>query len=200
MNTRTLSGILGIELINDPNLTEMVGACGEWMLAVKSNPPRPHWLSLVGNSGTGKTHCVRAVWNWITRLPVQLDVRNQQVYQPANPPWVEFCPRVIHWPGFLQGHLRNGEFEEYQDMKRWPFLVLDDIGAEKDTTGFSAEQLCTLLDARSRKWTLLTSNLLLGRLAKIDTRIADRMIRDGNVVVELTTISYSIRTGRKYNS
>ena len=42
--------------------------------------------------------------------------------------------------------LRAGEsYGTYNDMKRWPYLVLDDIGAERDPSGFSAEKLTTLL-------------------------------------------------------
>lgn len=70
---------------------------------------------------------------------------------------------------------------------------LDDNGAERDTTGFASEQLNTLLGCRADKWTILTSNLSLSQLGDIDPRIADRMIRSPNIIVQLSTISHSLR-------
>lgn len=77
---------------------------------------------------------------------------------------------------------------------KWPLLVVDDIGAERDTTGFAAEKLNTLLGARVGKWTVITSNLYLEQLGGIDPRISDRIIREpGNQYIELTTTSYAVR-------
>ena len=75
----------------------------------------------------------------------------------------------------------------------WPVLFLDDIGAERDTTGFASEQLNTLIGARSDRWTILTSNLSLENLGSIDPRIADRIIRRPNIFVEVNTKSHSLR-------
>jgi DNA replication protein DnaC len=88
----------------------------------------------------------------------------------------------------------GSRFLEAQEMaEKWPVLFLDDIGAERDTTGFAAEQLNTLLGRRVGKWTILTSNLALDGIAGIDPRIADRIIRQPNLYLEVETLSYSLR-------
>jgi DNA replication protein DnaC len=72
------------------------------------------------------------------------------------------------------------------DMGSWPLLVIDDIGAERDQTGFASEKLNMLLGMRVGKWTVITSNLLLKALSKVDDRIASRMFRErGNLVIEI---------------
>lgn len=107
---------------------------------------------------------------------------------------MEFCHSPIFWPQFVS-ELRSGDaYAKLRDMARWPVLFVDDIGAERDTTGFAAEQLNTLLGSRVGKWTIITSNLNLEQLAGIDPRISDRIIREpGNEYIELTTKSYAVR-------
>ena len=103
-------------------------------------------------------------------------------------------PEKIYWPSFVSD-LRNGEaYAKVKDMARWPMLFLDDICAERDTTGFSSEQLCTLLGQRQSKWTIITSNKNVDQIAEMDVRLADRIVREpGNEMVEVNTLSYVLR-------
>lgn len=138
------------------------------------------WLSLIGKTGTGKTHCARRLWDWAeTRFE-----------------WTrfEYIQMPIYWPAMIRD-LRAGErYHELRELAEWPVLMVDDIGAERDTTGFAAEQLNTLLGCRVGKWTIITSNLMLHQLAGIDPRISDRIIREpGNELVEIDTVSYALR-------
>lgn len=158
----------------------MVEAVGGWIQSIKRDE-MPHWLVILGHSGTGKTHCAKQLWWWI------LEAR------PYNPMSANYLPRLIHWPTLVQQQLREQCFGEYHDMMRWPYLILDDIGAERDGTGFATEQLTTLLTQREGHWTVVTSNLMVDQWSKIDHRIADRLIRGGNRVVEVTAKSYSQR-------
>ena len=90
--------------------------------------------------------------------------------------------------------LRGGAaYERFRDMWRWPALLIDDVGADRDTTGFATEQLNTLLGCRGDKWTIITSNLSLEQLGRVEPRIADRIIRAPNVFVEVKTVSHSLR-------
>lgn len=108
-----------------------------------------------------------------------------------NTGWVH---EAIYWPEFvddLRAQIAQGQF---RDARTWPVLFLDDIGAERDSTGYAAEQLNMILGCRVGRWTIITSNLMLDQLAKIDPRISDRMHREpGNIIVELTTTSYALR-------
>ena len=92
--------------------------------------------------------------------------------------------------------LRGGEsYGQYNDMKRWPYLVIDDIGAERDPSGFSAEKLTTVLGCRGGRWTVITGNLSLAQVEAMDVRIASRMHRDGSRVVEVTAMDFAFRSG-----
>lgn len=158
----------------------MVRACAHFCMRVQQSR-HPSWLALTGPSGVGKTHCSKRVWK----------------YASGKFEWgsFQFLHSPIYWPGFIQ-ELRSGNvsYDKLSELSAWPVLFLDDIGAERDTTGFAAEQLNALFGQRGDKWTIVTSNLNLEQLAQIDPRIADRMIRGGgNEFVELTTTSYALR-------
>ena len=100
----------------------------------------------------------------------------------------------MFWPAFVSDLRAGASYNRLTDMRTWPLLVLDDIGAERDVHGFAAEQLNMLLGCRTGRWTIITSNLDLGGLAAIDRRIADRIVREpGNLYLVLETKSYALR-------
>lgn len=180
--TKDWADWLGVQTHQDPQLEQLVEACGLFGQAFKYRE-QPRWLSILGASGTGKTHCARKLWN---RLARGFDWSKRK-----------FVHCEVYWPKFVS-ELRGGEaYERFNDMADWPVLFLDDIGAERDTTGFSSEQLNLLLGARMDKWTLVTSNLFLEQVGGIEPRIADRMIRQPNICVEVNTKSYALRTMKK---
>lgn len=156
----------------------MVAACAEFGLAFKEGK-QPRWLSLLGVTGTGKTYCARKLWK---SLAAKSDWRK-----------VEFLHSEIYWPRFVSELREGNHYDRLLDMVRWPVLFLDDIAAERDSTGFATEQLNMLLGSRGDKWTILTSNLMLEQVGAIDPRIADRIIRAPNILVEVNTVSYSIQ-------
>jgi DNA replication protein DnaC len=169
---------LNFNTFQDPQLILMVTACHEWVNAVKNGKP-PRWLTILGNSGTGKTHCAYKLWN----------------YAHDKFDWTKtsYHEHVVYWPDFVQ-KLRMGEsFAKREEMKRWPVLCLDDVGAERDPSGFAAEELNSLLGCRVGKWTLLTSNATIKRLSEIDERISSRLIRPPNICVAVQTKDFGTR-------
>jgi hypothetical protein len=152
------------------------------------NDRKPCWLTLMGKKGTGKTHCARRVWTFLYthfelgRHPSLFDCR--------------YTPRSVYWPAEVD-ELRGGDESskrEFREMQKWPALSLDDIGAERDTSGFAAEKLNLVLGCRVGAWTVITSNLNLEQIGKIEPRIADRIVREpGNQFIEIDTMSYSMR-------
>lgn len=71
------------------------------------------------------------------------------------------------------------------------FLVIDDLGAERDSSGFVKDKMFELLNARMGKWTLITTNLSLKNIAEnYDARIASRLIRDGNIFMRINAGDY----------
>lgn len=179
LNTADWAGWLKLETLNDPELEKLVGVCARWARRLKLTM-QPSWISLLGKTGTGKTHCGNRLW----------------YFAEKRFRWhaMEFCHAPVFWPQFVS-ELRSGDaYGKLRDMARWPVLFVDDIGAERDTSGFAAEQLNTLLGSRVGKWTIITSNLYLDQLAAIDPRISDRIIREpGNEYIEIATKSYAVR-------
>jgi DNA replication protein DnaC len=159
----------------------MVLAAAEWNNACHDGQA-PRWISFLGNSGIGKTYLATALWH---KCKNKFDW-NGTAYQRG---WV-------YWPDFIS-ELKKGEsYNRRDDMKRWPLLFLDDVGAPRDPSGFAAEELHTLLGCRMGRWTIVTANLTLEEVAKIDMRISSRMIRDQNIMVQSQALDYALRKNK----
>ena len=157
-------------------------ATAEFARDMSYQKTEPRWLSLIGNSGTGKTHLAKGAWKawegkgkWFERGGVNM------VKHGLFKSFSKMC-----------NEMRAGAFGIFQSCADADFLVLDDLGAEY-ATEFSQRQLASMLDQRLGKWTLITSNLSMAEISDIDVRIADRMIRGGNKVVEIDCVSYAMR-------
>lgn len=145
------------------------------------NNDRPCWLVMVGPSYTGKTHCLDRIWNEAKKHDKTFSQR------------CEFSPRRLWWPDFVN-RLRAGHaYEEIADIRNWPLLVVDEIGASRDTTGFVADQLYYMLAQRECKWTVITSNLTLDAFTNIDERITSRAFRNDGIFIEVNTVPYNTR-------
>jgi len=169
---------LKLQTNGNPDLRSLVAKCATFALAVKEGG-QPRWLTLLGPSGTGKTHCAKRLWK---SLHGRFDWHR-----------MDFIPALIYWPAFMSELRAGGAYDREREMQRWPLICLDDIGAERDTTGFASEHLNALLGARVSRWTIITSNLSLEQIGAIDPRIADRMIREPNILIELDCESYAMR-------
>lgn len=169
---------LKFDTFNDPQLERVLLGAGDWLAALEDGRA-PRWITFLGSSGNGKTHCARKLW--------KIGRRTFDWQYCAYP------EHEVYWPTFIQG-LRSGKFFELRtDMQQWPLLFLDDIGAERDTTGFASDELNALVGARMGKWTILTGNVDFKAVKAIDERIASRIVRDNNIVVQVNTKDYSLR-------
>lgn len=156
--------------------------------AASLNYTEPYWLTLIGESGIGKTHLAKAVWRQFmaeNRFELQWSKAEQKTYgntgQWCN--WRKAC-----------AEFRDGAYGYIEDLCDEWFVVIDDLGAERDTTGFIASATDRILAGRKGKWTMITTNLTLKEIAdRIDTRIASRMLRDGGVVVESRAGDYTLQ-------
>ena len=173
-NIKVWAKWLRLETFGEPGLELLVRRCAEFAGPLAKGQ-QPRWLSILGKSGTGKTHCAKRLWS---------------LHEKFSWSHTRYVGEVIYWPKVI-AQLREAVREgagtgRLLDMGNWPLLVLDDVGAERDSTGFAAEQLNLLLGMRVGKWTVITSNLLLEGLSAIDDRIASRIVREqGNLVIEM---------------
>ena len=151
-----------------------------------SAPPR--WLTLSGGCGAGKSHLARQTKRfWIEHAGWVRAEGKSGSYRRLRE-----C-RFISWRKFVQRQ-KAGEFRELVDLMDLPLLIVDDIGAEYDPTGFAKGRLDELLDARLGKWTFITTNLSLQEIGEqLDARIASRMKRGGSRFIKTTAPDYNLR-------
>lgn len=125
-------------------------------------------LTLVGGTGVGKTHLAFGILNALLGRGVE--------------------SMVATVPDLLED-LRPGESRKTQQaqvLKEIDFLILDDLGSQKNTE-WVTEQLFIIINARYSylKPTLVTSNHFIEDLAKAPgwLRIVDRLLAMNKVVV-----------------
>lgn len=166
-------------------LERAVAAAGQFYAEMQSDSA-PRWLSLVGRSGTGKTHLAKRIYDrWKKNLKDYRETEDSVTIRRDG--------RWIYWPQAVD-RIRDGEYGLVPALEQADMVVLDDVGGEYDPNGFTTSKLNTLANARLGKWTIVTSNLSLQQIANnLDQRIADRMIRAGNKVLEMDTTSFSVR-------
>lgn len=182
----SLSRVGTFQTLNDPVLKRMWTAAETFSQHV--NNRKPYWLTFCGPSGTGKTRLARMLYKHFmgaSRFNPNFDVEKQRVIGNTG----QFC----NWRQ-LAGDLKSGNYGLVEDLCYDSFVVLDDIGSAHDPSGFIASALDRIVDGRSRKWTVITCNFSIGEIAnRMDERIASRLIRDGNVVVECDTTDFNLR-------
>jgi hypothetical protein len=183
---------LNYETFNEPSLIRTKAAVERWVSDFDTNKRR-RWLTLSGNSGTGKTFLALQVWRWFMRQGRRpRSVVDGRVIGGGGSfyKWRDLAQRCFD--------LDYSWLSDAAEADTW-LLVVDDIASVRDPSGNLAEQLWRLLDSRLNTWALFTSNKDLAQFAKLDpdggtgVRIASRLVRDGNEVVEVEAMDYALR-------
>ncbi len=173
---------------NDPMLRMMLEETLKFYSEIRADKPA-RWLSFIGVSGTGKTHLCKRLYNIVSKTrQFQTTVEGNEFSYPDD---------FILWPQ-LAGELQTGENPaDYYHAPRTKFLAIDDIGAIRDSTGHITSKLVQLLCQRDNRWTVITSNMTIEAIEKkIDGRVASRLIRGNNVLVEVNCIDYALRKNK----
>lgn len=181
------SSYLKFELFGDQQLVDMVTETAHFIHAMKAKE-KPRWLSFTGTSGAGKTYLARAIWRWYSKAPGmnQTKTVNHEVV---------YGGQFAFWPDVAQALKAQEATTWMRDLADETLVVIDDIGAARDSTGFVTNELSNLLSRRCSKWTVITANFPLKEIAqKMDVRIASRMIRDNSVVVDVDVKDFNLRS------
>jgi DNA replication protein DnaC len=180
---------------NDPVLVSAYKAAqallADWAQLPPVKRPRGRWLSFWGSSGTGKTFLSRLLYGaWVAYY-----------IEPSTGGVAYRDKQFTHWPTLIR-RLRSGGVNisrELDCLIELPLLVIDEVGATNDPSGFVADVLCQVVSGRLGHPTLWTGNITLSSLRDIDERIASRMVREDtawgrNVTVEMDTDDFASRT------
>lgn len=173
-------------------LREAIAFCSD---ILTGQPPR--WLFLCGKSGTGKSHLAGRIAAFLSKYGEwAYGKHGEPVRLPADDggpiksyAYAQQTAIMQKWAQIIDS-ARDGNYAPYRAASEDWFKVIDDVGAEGfgqdgKPTAFVVNQLGKLCDARMGKWTIFTSNFNKAAFAQtFDVRIASRMMREGNVIVD----------------
>ena len=148
--------------------------------------PAGRWLTFLGTSGAGKTFLANIIW-W--------QAHGSSYVEPGTAADLYRHTHFEHWPKFVRD-CKSGRFNislAVDSLVKPAFVVIDEIAASNDPSGFVADLLCQVASGRVNKPTVFTGNVTLDTIERMDVRIASRMVRDSNEVIEVSTIDYALR-------
>lgn len=150
--------------------TREAHAAVQWFLndIMQKQSTRRRWVTLLGASGTGKTHLLNNA--------AALLKANGKTVSKYN--WVKLFNRMCDNGGLLPW------------LESAQVLIIDDIGAgymESDKArALQAAYLYELAEARLNKWTLLSSNLTFENISsQLDPRVASRLMHGCSEIVSM---------------
>lgn len=177
--------------LGDPKLERMKAEARDFCLGMMRGD-EPRWLSLLGNTGVGKTFLCRLIFKFFrqykdgridkARTTPEREVRHYgELYQ-----WYE----CVGW--MVNEHRRDW----MRNAREYWLVGIDDIGAESARLReMSAGALYDILTTREKKWTIVTANLGVRAIGEtLDTRIASRLLRHGARVLDIDTQDFNLRT------
>ena len=176
---------------HEKSLAEAADHAARFVAAVDSGEV-PYWLTLLGDCGCGKTMLARQIFCACMK------------YNPgAGSLWIRGSgpdaesnrrPRCVWMSATEFADAIRKDFGLPEYLERDFIVVIDDVGAARDTTNFIADGLYRLANVRLGRWTIFTTNLKLREISEnIDPRFASRLIRDDNVCHKITAGDYAMR-------
>lgn len=134
-------------------------------------------LYLHGNFGSGKTYLISATFNELAKEGIKTAVI--------------FWPEYLH---YLKTLFNTNEFaSKFNEVKKAPLLLIDDLGAENNTPWARDEILCSLLQYRmdEKLPTFFTSNLDLTALEKhlATTSFGIEEVKAGRIIARIKQLT-----------
>lgn len=182
----------------EPSLAVAADACAKFV-ADMEHRAEPYWLTLSGRNGCGKTMLAKQLFAEAKRInpgnpknnpiwPPDWQTNEEKVYSGSRP----YC--LWFDEADFAAKMRAGQYDLPETVRTDFLVVLDELGFVRDPTNFVADAIATLAQKRLKSWMIWATNLNLSEIAeRIDARIASRLIRDGNVVVQIKSGDYALR-------
>lgn len=162
-----------------PEVARLALAAEQFAKRLANNDrPGPRLLVLGGRNGTGKTHVARALHRYFNAVAV--DVIAKGYWRCDEVPHSAFC----EWAELAECE-PGRSVPAWDAATRADLLVLDDVGADVDRykSGLPVANLARMLNARERRWTIVTLNHPPGAWAdRFDKRVADRLHRHAQII------------------
>lgn len=184
-------------------LREMRGAAHAFLSEIATGQA-PRWLTLIGPPGCGKTHLADRI-RWYLRKHGREFYHDMQPRRSGSRDYLNLYPYaqegsvLAKWSRLLEA-AREGNYGPLRRAAHDHYKIIDDLAVDSfdhaaQPTVFATQKIAELLDRRLGKWTVITSNFSLSHLAThFDPRIASRLIRGGNVVVDCSGLrDYALR-------
>lgn len=160
------------------------GYCRRWF----NNQPTPGLLVLAGESNCGKTHTAKRIRDY-TYAAAMTAFDAGRWDRGARIPDSFYCS----WPEATD-RFKEGIYSDVESLNATDLAIIDDIGAEHDPSKNATDKLCQILSRRERKFTVITTNIKPEDWPnKFDTRIADRLLRNSELVDLFGLTSYAMR-------
>lgn len=153
-----------------PCVVQAHTACKAWLSCIVRRT-QPHFLTLSGPTGCGKTHLARNAKYALSTKGIPCTIAS----------WA----KVI-----LASKTKKAE-DEFYHLATVKVLVLDGIGAENTrgefSRGLSDALLVDLMERRENRWTMFLTTLTMPQLAKLySERAESRLHRNGSIVVDMS--------------
>ena len=176
---------LEFRTFGESELIKMKEESQNWLFA-QWEKSEPYWCSLLGTSGTGKTYLAKQCKDKIEKLGLNVfRCKFSGVNQYKD---VSF----FYWPTIAR-KLRGQEYDIVPYIIETDFRFIDDLGAE-NKSDYVIGALNEICNSRIGKCTFITSNLsMLDIHDNFDARIASRMKRGKNIIIQTNATDYDLR-------
>jgi DNA replication protein DnaC len=146
-------------------------------------------LVMAGESGCGKTHVARAIYRYCRAAALRAYTDGAgKTWRGGSLPSATFA----RWPE-VAAEIAAGHTGLIEELREADLAVLDDIGAENDPWKKAADALCQLLSRREFRFSVVTTNIKLEEWSsRFDTRTADRLLRNSEVINLFGVKSYAM--------
>lgn len=137
--------------------------------------PTAHWLLMSGTPGAGKSFMIEAIRTVLGEVVLYMACQN--------------IATLVH------NSMKSKTLDEVvRTMSNFPILALDDYGAQYEGSAFTQSVIAEVLDYRYRKSiefpTIISTNLTVEEMKRLDARTASRMLDQHNsMLVDVSGVS-----------